>query len=97
MNDITKLSDNELRELKEIVAKEISKRYKEKMTPRVRKCKDCEYCKYLVTKEEQAKYKKQPWNKNTRGPFCFCEHPNGKLIPYGHTTPSWCKKDKKEA
>ena len=93
MIDIKSLSDKELRELKDKVLKEISKRHKEKMSPKKRKCSECEYYKILTTKEDMEKYHKHSWDNNSRGPFCFCGHPNGKLIPFGHTTPSWCKKE----
>lgn len=94
MIDVNTLSDKELKELKDKVLNEISRRHKEKMASKKRKCSECEFYKVLTTLEEFHKYKKHPWDKNQAGPFCFCGHPNGKLIPFGYTTPSWCEKEK---
>lgn len=86
------LTDEELRDIKKQVMDEIHRRHVIKMAPKKRKCKDCEYCRYL-NESEVDEYGKQ-YSGNRRGPFCFCGHPKGKLIPWGHTTPSWCKKGK---
>ena len=93
LKDVTKLTDKELHEIKDLVSAEISRRYKAKLAPKRRKCYQCEYCKY-ISPEEREKYNKHPWNATSSGPYCFCGHPKGKLIPWGHTTPSWCKKGK---
>lgn len=92
LKDVTKLTDKELHEIKDLVSAEISRRYKARLAPKRRKCQDCEYCRYL-NESEVDEYSKR-YSSHTRGPFCFCGHPKGKLIPWGHTTPSWCKKGK---
>ena len=89
---VIELTDDELHQIKDLISAEISKRHKAKMEPKKRKCQDCEYCRYLTPSEAYEYGKSSISECRRRGPFCFCGHPKGKLIPWGHTTPSWCKK-----
>ena len=92
---VVELTDEELHQIKDLISTEISKRHKAKMEPKKRKCSECEYYRLNLDKEEAKKHHKWPCHTDfLTGPFCFCGHPHGKLIPNGHTTPSWCKKGK---
>lgn len=82
MLDVTKLSTEELRDLKKLISDELSKRHKAKEEEKC-SCWTCGHCFYDEKAHITYRY--------GRGDFkCMAYGKKGRIIPTKHKAPSWC-------